>query len=82
MKWIEEVRQICGPNIPVLLVGCKRDLRDTAIAKGKPLDGHFVQQEQGKEVAQQIGARSYHECSALNNDGVDVSTTRKTLGMP
>lgn len=73
VKWIEEVRQICGPHIPVLLVGCKRDLRDDAIAKGKPLEGHFVQREQGKEVAQQIGARSYHECSALKSDGVDVS---------
>ncbi|CAO1615974.1 unnamed protein product [Parajaminaea phylloscopi] len=71
VKWIEEVRQICGPHLPVLLVGCKRDLRDSAIAKGKPLDGHFVSREQGNEVAQQIGARSYHECSALLSEGVD-----------
>lgn len=28
MKWIEEVRELCGPSIPVLLVGCKKDLRD------------------------------------------------------
>ena len=33
-KWIEEVRSICGPDIPVMLVGCKRDLRDDAVAKG------------------------------------------------
>lgn len=26
-KWSEEVRRICGPNVPVLLVGCKSDLR-------------------------------------------------------
>ena len=26
-QWIEEVRSICGPNIPVILVGCKSDLR-------------------------------------------------------
>jgi Rho family protein len=31
VKWIEEVRELCGPNIPVLLVGCKKDLRDQAM---------------------------------------------------
>lgn len=72
-QWIEEVRQICGQHVPVLLVGCKRDLRDDAMARGRQLDGHFVSQEQGSEVAQQIGARSYYECSALKNEGVDVS---------
>ncbi|KDN43541.1 ras-domain-containing protein [Tilletiaria anomala UBC 951] len=34
-KWNEEVRQICGRQIPVILVGCKRDLRDDAEAKAK-----------------------------------------------
>ena len=27
LQWIEEVRSICGPTIPVILVGCKSDLR-------------------------------------------------------
>lgn len=45
-QWIEEVRRICGPHVPVLLVGCKRDLRDDAIAKGKPLQGFFVDKAQ------------------------------------
>ncbi|PWN48740.1 putative Rho2-GTP binding protein Rho2 [Violaceomyces palustris] len=71
VKWMDEVRQICGPSVPVLLVGCKKDLREEAIAKGKPLAGHFVERAQGKEVANQIGARSYHECSSLKNEGVD-----------
>lgn len=26
-KWIDEVRSICGHNIPIILVGCKSDLR-------------------------------------------------------
>ena len=30
VKWNEEVRSICGNSIPVLLVGCKMDLRDAA----------------------------------------------------
>ena len=27
LQWIDEVRTICGPVIPVILVGCKSDLR-------------------------------------------------------
>lgn len=75
VKWIEEVRQICGPHLPVLLVGCKKDLRDEAVRRGKSLQGNFVQSHEGQEVAQQIGARAYYECSALRNEGVDVSVS-------
>ena len=28
VKWIEEVRSLCGSQIPVILVGCKKDLRE------------------------------------------------------
>lgn len=75
-QWMEEVRQICGPSVPVLLVGCKRDLREDAISKGRAQPGQFVEKEQGKQVAGQIGARSYHECSSLKNEGVDVSNRK------
>ena len=34
LQWIEEVRAICGHAIPVILVACKTDLRDRAIANG------------------------------------------------
>ncbi|GAA6024266.1 hypothetical protein JCM11491_006381 [Sporobolomyces phaffii] len=69
VKWIEEVRELCGPNIPVLLVGCKKDLRDQAVQTGRGQG--FVSREQGEFMAQRIGARTYKECSALLNDGVD-----------
>ncbi|GAA5930460.1 uncharacterized protein JCM15063_004810 [Sporobolomyces koalae] len=69
VKWIEEVRELCGPNIPVLLVGCKKDLRDQALQSGRGQG--FVTREQGEFMAQRIGARTYKECSALLNDGVD-----------
>ncbi|PWY98911.1 hypothetical protein BCV70DRAFT_30814 [Testicularia cyperi] len=72
VKWMEEVRQICGPSVPVLLVGCKKDLREDAVARGKPIQGIYVDKAAGKQVAAQIGARSYHECSALKNQGVDA----------
>jgi len=61
VKWIEEVRSICGEDIPVILVGCKADLRG----------GRGVSTRQGEQVATQIGARTYRECSALHNEGVD-----------
>lgn len=77
VKWNEEVRSICGPSIPVLLVGCKRDLRDQHLeGKGLPIDGEvdplkFVDAKRGQQVATQIGARAYKECSALKTQGIE-----------
>jgi len=75
VKWNEEVRSICGPNIPVILVGCKKDLRDDVETEGASSTSTspptFVKTSQGEAVAQEIGARCYKECSALRNEGVD-----------
>ncbi|KAG8835408.1 Rho GTPase [Serendipita sp. 399] len=68
VKWNEEVRSICGPAIPVILVGLKSDLRPPP---GHPDIDQYVSREKGEEVAQQIGARAYKECSALRIQGVD-----------
>lgn len=68
VKWIEEVRSICGPQIPVILVGCKSDLRPP---EGSPNSHNFVSRAQAEQVAQAIGARAYKECSALKIEGVD-----------
>lgn len=68
VKWIEEVRSICGPSIPVILVGCKKDLRDSSGGSNPHL---FVQKPQAEQVAASINARCYMECSALKNEGVD-----------
>ncbi|KAF9564789.1 ras-domain-containing protein [Agrocybe pediades] len=71
-KWIEEVRNICGPTIPVILVGCKADLRPPAQDPNDPeYLRQFVTREQGERVANIIGARAYKECSALKIEGVD-----------
>lgn len=48
VKWIEEVREICGPNVPVMLIGLKKDLRDDAEAAnpGQPLNpNRYVSRE-------------------------------------
>ncbi|THH08829.1 hypothetical protein EW145_g2435 [Phellinidium pouzarii] len=68
VKWIEEVRSICGQAIPVLLVGCKSDLRPPS---DSPLSQNYVQTEAAEKVALDIGARHYKECSALQLEGVD-----------
>ncbi|KAL4071513.1 ras family-domain-containing protein, partial [Scleroderma yunnanense] len=68
VKWIEEVRSICGPTIPILLVGCKADLRPSP---DSPDIGNYVSRAQAEQVANQIGARAYKECSALKIEGVD-----------
>lgn len=71
-KWIDEVRTICGPTIPILLVGCKADLRPPLDSPDAAhLQSQFVSRAQAERVAQEIGARAYKECSALKIEGVD-----------
>lgn len=56
-KWIKELRQH-GPEVPVILVGTKLDLRE---GKSKAA----VSTSEGRSVAKEIGAVDYMECSAL-----------------
>ncbi|KAF7782379.1 hypothetical protein Agabi119p4_1755 [Agaricus bisporus var. burnettii] len=71
-KWIEEVRELCGASIPVILVGCKADLRPNTDHPNTPDNPcTWVTREMGERVAQAIGARAYKECSALRIEGVD-----------
>jgi len=62
------VRSICGPTVPILLVGCKADLRPSPDSQDI---GNYVSRAQAEQVANQIGARAYKECSALKIEGVD-----------
>ena len=62
------MRSICGSVIPILLVGCKADLRPPST---DPNIDRYVSREQAEQVAQSIGARAYKECSALKIEGVD-----------
>ncbi|KAF9047386.1 ras-domain-containing protein [Panaeolus papilionaceus] len=71
-KWNEEVRSICGPTIPVILVGCKADLRPSIDHPDTPDNPcPWVTRAKGERVANAIGARAYKECSALKIEGVD-----------
>lgn len=71
LKWHPEVFEHC-PNVPIILVGTKKDLRDDPeeLKKLKKKSLSVVSQQQGAALARQIQARKYMECSALSQDGV------------
>jgi len=70
-KWTPEIRHFCG-KCPVILVACKVDLRTdpNTIAKLKAQGEKPVTAEAGKQLAAQIKADSYMECSAKTREGV------------
>lgn len=45
VKWNDEVRSLCGSAVSVILVGCKKDLRDKALQEGGD-SARFVSTEQ------------------------------------
>ena len=73
-RWIPEILHFfSSPRVPVLLVGCKTDLR--AVISGSSRGGGApVSSEQGYTAAATIGAERYMECSALAGEGVDDIT--------
>ncbi|KAM7008740.1 rho-related GTP-binding protein RhoU-like isoform 2-T2 [Tautogolabrus adspersus] len=65
-RWVPEIQQHC-PGVPVVLVGTQLDLRedvqvliDLAQNQTRP-----VSTEEGLQLAQELGAVSFAECSAL-----------------
>jgi GTPase SAR1 family protein len=70
-KWMPEIRHFCG-QCPVILVACKKDLRtdSEAIDKLKDEGGRPVTYDVGKQIATQIKADAYMECSAKTREGV------------
>ena len=64
-KWTPEVKQFC-PNVPIILVGNKKDLRNdpNTIKELGKIKQEPVKLEQGSAMAEQIHAFAYHECSA------------------
>ncbi|ORZ20364.1 GTP-binding protein rhoA [Absidia repens] len=70
-KWFTEVLHFC-PGLPVLLVACKKDLRNNpgTIQELQRNSERPVSYEEGMHVAREIDAYKYLECSAKYNDGV------------
>lgn len=70
-KWWPEVSHHC-PNAKMLLVGTKMDLRDDReTVEGLKRKGQApVTATEGMNLAREVGAVSYMECSALTQTGL------------
>ena len=76
-KWTPEVRHFC-PDVPIILVGNKKDLRNDESAKRElsKMKQEPVKSEEGSLMCERIKAYAYLECSAKTKEGVrDVFTT-------
>eukprot|EP01083_Nonionella_stella_P099687 280285_1 len=63
-KWIPEIVHNC-PNVPIIVVGTKIDLRETEEFKY-----NSITTEQGNKLCKDVNATNYCECSALTQDGL------------
>ena len=70
-KWVPEVRHHC-PEVPILLVGTKMDLRSNkdTVKKLEEQELAPVRTEQGNTVAKEVGAIEYLECSAMEQESL------------
>lgn len=70
-QWYPEVAHFCE-DTPIILVATKIDLRqDSQTRRMLSAQGQApVSSEQGSNVAKQIGAARYMECSAKTGEGV------------
>jgi len=71
-KWIAEIRHHC-PHTPYLLVGLQHDLRtdEEEIRRLKRSKFAPLSYEDGVQLASDVGAVAYMQCSALTRCGVE-----------
>jgi Ras-related C3 botulinum toxin substrate 1 len=65
-QWAPEIEHH-APNVPIILVGTKLDLRDDEATKEsmRKMRTTPVQYEEGLAISREIKAQKYLECSAL-----------------
>jgi GTPase SAR1 family protein len=70
-KWINEIKEN-SPNVPILLVGTKIDLRDdeSIIKELNKKNEEPITYEKGKELGEEIKAMYYIENSAKTQKGL------------
>jgi len=70
-KWVPEISHH-APNIPILLVGTKLDLRDDRDTLEKLRERRMspIDYQRASQLAREIGAIRYLECSALTQKGL------------
>ncbi|ELP89299.1 Rho GTPase, putative [Entamoeba invadens IP1] len=72
--WLPEIRHF-NQDIPILLVGLQSDLREsTGIIVSKYSNGVYqrITTEQGLQMAKEIGANGYIECSSMNDFNLNL----------
>eukprot|EP01119_Soliformovum_irregulare_P011419 TRINITY_DN284_c0_g1_i1.p1 TRINITY_DN284_c0_g1~~TRINITY_DN284_c0_g1_i1.p1 ORF type:complete len:211 (-),score=40.53 TRINITY_DN284_c0_g1_i1:21-590(-) len=85
-KWIPEIRLHC-PLVPVILVGSKLDLREDndTLSRLREKGQEPIYFGEGANLAAQVGAVRYMECSALTQKGLKAvfdEAIRIVLGHP
>ncbi|CAH1365434.1 hypothetical protein MTP99_001697 [Tenebrio molitor] len=83
LRWFPEVQHFC-PDIPILLIGTKNDLRDDQkeLENLKKMKKKPVTTEEAEETAKRIGAVTYIECSAKSKfrvNDVFVAAAKATM---
>jgi len=70
-KWVPEI-QHHAPNVPIVLVGTKSDLRKDESTNNQLASRNqkMVTVEQAQRMAKEIGAVNFLECSALTQEGL------------
>merc|ERR1712142_1002973 len=70
-KWVPEI-QHHAPNVPILLVGTKSDLRkdENTIKQLNSRQQSMVAVDSAQRMAKEIGAVNFLECSALTQEGL------------
>ena len=70
-KWYPEVNHHC-PNVPLILVGTKLDLREDKETIERLAEKRLapITHQQGLQMAKEIHAMKYLECSALTQKGL------------
>jgi len=70
-KWVPEVEHHCE-GVPFMLIGTKSDLRadEVTLEKLKARNQKVVTVEEAEQVANDVKAEGYMECSALTGEGV------------
>jgi len=70
-KWVPEI-QHHAPNVPIVLVGTKSDLRkdEKTVKQLESRQQYMVNVENAQTMAKDIGAVKFLECSALTQEGL------------
>ncbi|XP_051148508.1 rac-like GTP-binding protein ARAC7 [Andrographis paniculata] len=71
-KWMPELHRF-APNVPVVLVGTKLDLREDSGYLAEHMSANIVTTAQGEELRKQIGAAAYIECSSKTQQNVKAA---------